>query len=732
MSEPDIRFGSLRTTTAARILYQAIKGRIKVKTNESSLSRKRLYHRLHWFKVLVMITYLGITFFEKPSWCNDDSFNYTCQVHANGHLIHVPMSGLPLLPQRVLHSIELLCVFSIVGIVLLRRSFMNESKTAKMRTTAIMVLCCISTADNVQALVTQNRVYVASYLRPVIFVIFVREVRQCLMRIGLVLADARGVIALICMHVVFFSWLGVSLFSGMAEGQASFDSMEEAMWNMLVLLTTCNFPDIMLPAYSINRLYCIFFIVYLVIGLFILFNLLLAAFFNNYRSQIENAALNFIDHQRKACIQAFDLLEEGYDYISNETLKVLLEELRDMGMCIDYSQDDFILQRLDDHGLGLITRASFFEIIGVLREAEAFSKAHNNDSSRWCCTRNLTSASTWLLTIESVGIGIRLANFLSMLISEVLMFYNFKEFVYLQCAFFCYYWVEMGLKLRLTQHYFKSYCNCFDFLLNLVAILLIYSYLIEDLMTEFVNFDVFTFLRVLSVFTVFSEIGLYQVVFNTLRSVLPSSGNLFGVMISMFYLFSLVGVELFGGKVYAENTDINSDASLPPNYIYNNFNDFASGLVTLFELLIVNNWQVVAQTFTDVTSKTARIYFVLFYIMTVLVAFNLIVAFIIDSFNSQMEVEASRNADMEKQRSFSSEEEQPETQKFSKSMTSSQGYSPASSLSGSMARPLRNMKTHGEMLKVAVTKEQALQFMRATLSPVELTGIWRRNDDLAG
>lgn len=29
-----------------------------------------------------------------------------------------------------------------------------------------------------------------------------------------------------------------------------------------------------------------------------------------------------------------------------------------------------------------------------------------------------------------------------------------------------------------------------------------------------------------------------------------------------------------------------------PSYIYNNFNDLASGFVLLFELLIVNNWMV--------------------------------------------------------------------------------------------------------------------------------------------
>jgi len=65
-------------------------------------------------------------------------------------------------------------------------------------------------------------------------------------------------------------------------------------------------------------------------------------------------------------------------------------------------------------------------------------------------------------------------------------------------------------------------------------------------------------------------------------------------MISTYYIFSLIGVQMFGGKVYAENPKIYNDSSLSPSYVFNNFNDFASGLMTLFELMVVNNWWVVA------------------------------------------------------------------------------------------------------------------------------------------
>ena len=44
------------------------------------------------------------------------------------------------------------------------------------------------------------------------------------------------------------------------------------------------------------------------------------------------------------------------------------------------------------------------------------------------------------------------------------------------------------------------------------------------------------------------------------------------------------------------NVDYQSEG-IPQDYVYNNFNDMFSGFVTLFELMIVNNWQVNVQAY---------------------------------------------------------------------------------------------------------------------------------------
>ena len=54
----------------------------------------------------------------------------------------------------------------------------------------------------------------------------------------------------IMLYVFYFSWMGNRLFSGTIEGIEYFSTINESFFSMFVLLTTSNFPDIMLPSYG--------------------------------------------------------------------------------------------------------------------------------------------------------------------------------------------------------------------------------------------------------------------------------------------------------------------------------------------------------------------------------------------------------------------------------------------------------------------------------------------------
>ena len=73
---------------------------------------------------------------------------------------------------------------------------------------------------------------------------------------------------------------------------------------------------------------------------------------------------------------------------------------------------------------------------------------------------------------------------------------------------------------------------------------------------------------------------------------------------------------------------------VPDNYWLLNFNDFEHAFVTLFCLMVVNNWMVIAEMHKDVlgSSTVPLLFFGLFYVFSVLISLNIIIAVILDMY----------------------------------------------------------------------------------------------------
>jgi len=134
--------------------------------------------------------------------------------------------------------------------------------------------------------------YIAAFLKPIYLVFSIRVLRVYIYRYALVIKDSTPMVIFIVLYILYFSSMGQRLFAGTLEGVLYFPNFTSSVFNMLVLLTTSNYPDIMLPAYQRWRPSCIFFIFYLIIGLFLIMNLLLAIFYSNFkirfRQKVEN------------------------------------------------------------------------------------------------------------------------------------------------------------------------------------------------------------------------------------------------------------------------------------------------------------------------------------------------------------------------------------------------------------------------------------------------------------
>jgi len=204
-------------------------------------------------------------------------------------------------------------------------------------------------------------------------IIFIRSLRESIRRIVLVVSDSKEILLLIIAYNLFFGWIGTILFRGTQEGEQYFPNLTEGCWNLLILLTTANFPDIMLPAYHINKAYCAFFILYLVIGLFFMLNLILATYYSNYKNRVEKSINDFIEqrqaHLRKK-FKIYDIRKKGYLYMGQ--LRLLLKDI--LGIEEENNETmvhlDKIVKIFDDKCYGKVSVDDFieyFDLVDVLK-----------------------------------------------------------------------------------------------------------------------------------------------------------------------------------------------------------------------------------------------------------------------------------------------------------------------------------------------------------------------------
>lgn len=162
-------------------------------------------------------------------------------------------------------------------------------------------------------------------------------------------------------------------------------------------------------------------------------------------------------------------------------------------------------------------------------------------------------------------------------------------------------------------------------------------------------FEMVIFVRMLKLLTLLYEIKTLRIIIETMRNLLKPLLYLCGTLLTIYYLFAQLGMQLFGGRIYKGSRVIDQDASIPDNYHLMNFNDLLSSFTTLFALMVVNNWMVITAMYVETMgSAWYEVYFGLFYYFSVVIGINIVVAFAIDMYSSveRLDHERTRTLDI--------------------------------------------------------------------------------------
>nr|XP_060463715.1 two pore channel protein 2 [Panthera onca] len=423
------------------------------------------------------------------------------------------------------------------------------------------------------------------------------------------------------------------------------------------------FLPVMTPAYSKNRAYAFFFIVFTLIGSLFLMNLLTAIIYNQFRGYLMKSFQTSLFRRRLGARAAYEVLSSmsrrgeahprGVGVDPQDFLQVLQR------VQLDSHQKPVIMEKVRSYGGDLLSAEEFQKLFNefdkrvikerpprpeyrspFLRSAQfLFSHRYFDYLGNLIALGNLVSISVFLVFDADVLPGDR------------------DDFVLgiLNCVFILYYVLELLLKaFALGLRGYLSYSsNVFDGLLTVVLLVLEISTLAvyrfphpgwkpEMLgllslwdMARLVNmFIVFRFLRIIP------SMKLMALVASTILDLIKNMRAFGGILVVVYYVFAILGISLFRGVVVAPgNGSLAPDNSSAPcgsfeqlEYWANNFDDFAAALITLWNVMVVNNWQVFLDAYRRFSGPWSKMYFVLWWLVSSVIWVNLFLALILENF----------------------------------------------------------------------------------------------------
>ncbi|KAM0855826.1 hypothetical protein ACQ4PT_049531 [Festuca glaucescens] len=226
-----------------------------------------VYLRFDWVWSLNLFALILLNFLEKPLWCRKKAA-HACD-------------------QRDLYFLGQLPYFSKI------ESLIYE-----------ILLLFILACDILVFAFSAQPFRVAPYIRVAFLIMTIRELRMCAITLYGLIGTYLNVLALSLLFLLFASWLAYVTFEDTLQGKTIFSSYGETLYQMFVLFTTSNNPDVWVPAYKISRWYSLFFIVYVLLGVYFLTNLILAVIYDSFKGQGQG----YLD--REQCISLLNELNK--------------------------------------------------------------------------------------------------------------------------------------------------------------------------------------------------------------------------------------------------------------------------------------------------------------------------------------------------------------------------------------------------------------------------------------
>nr|XP_035926870.1 two pore calcium channel protein 1-like isoform X2 [Halichoerus grypus] len=536
--------------------------------------------------------------------------------------------------------------------------FWKDMKNICIMVTIVLTLIDLIIYGSLEA-VNIHSVRWSRALRPVFLINFPesRQIRRTFRSIRNTLPDILYVFLLFMFSVLIFSLMALKLFGDRGlqtvEGLPYFTNILEIAFELYVLVTTANSPDVMMPAYNFNWWYSLYFITYIIINTYIFMSVFLAVVYNNYRKHLKNEIRKLAYLKRHKMIEAFNILKVkvGTEFVVTEARWKRLARIVMPHISSPHLE---LLLRISDEGQkGHVDKMNFLRLADLLNIQVVTINIKRHPLEEWMPRVYQSSASLLVQRMVRHRIFvwvydvIILINAIFIALDEKNPFISYAEWLFLSL-----YIIEILLKLYTYEPraYFgkKQFWNWFDTLIIMAALVATVANTTIQSARKYNSqqiLDIVLILRILRLLRIIVSIQRFRLIVTTLINIGPTILTFGGLVLVVYYVFAIIGMEAFHGKVRSfdpnfttpdalvcGNPALKDSAFARDRYCKNNFNDLASSFVVLMELTVVNQWHVLAGGFALVTHQAAKLYFISFHVVVVILIVNIFIAFILEAF----------------------------------------------------------------------------------------------------
>uniref|UniRef100_A0A7S3DFL6 EF-hand domain-containing protein n=1 Tax=Palpitomonas bilix TaxID=652834 RepID=A0A7S3DFL6_9EUKA len=234
----------------------------------------------------------------------------------------------------------------------------------KLATIVLIVLDYLITESVIahQGLISPNIWFLhpTRCLRPIFLISTIPQLRRIFRTMLKALKEILSVLALIGLFLLFFCILGTALFLSVDNQRWEyFPTFNMALINLIVLLSTANYPDVMMPAYRANTAYFIFFFFFIMIGLYFLFSLVLAVVYNFYDNYQKKDIMSILVKKGVGLGRAWQLVSSGQGKLELPQWMTMMKYLKPLET---QSKCRILFSALDKNAKGYLDEEDFEQL----------------------------------------------------------------------------------------------------------------------------------------------------------------------------------------------------------------------------------------------------------------------------------------------------------------------------------------------------------------------------------